>query len=168
MKRNLCLGGFHFFEPLFAGCCVVFQCHAHPKVVDKINSIMATSTTETYSPTKTPNQTCDHFFNYLTAKDWTFLAGPAGGMAKINCMVSRCLSIALRNPTERTVAVVVATLMVGNQDVRMPWLNLPAERCNPCGRLAWCGSGCSSSAWSGSQTWRTRPSKEEKLGSPVM
>lgn len=59
-------------------------------------------------------QTHLHMFNYLTASEWDTLQSTCTMDRKIHTMIDRCLAIGLANPSEPTVASIIATIEVAS------------------------------------------------------
>ena len=66
---------------------------------------------------RTPTQNCEHFYNYLTPKDWAMIRSSSSVSTKLHFLASKSVALGLIHPTERTAAVIVSVALSEQQDL---------------------------------------------------
>ena len=81
----------------------------------------AASDSPVATPCKSAMQTCEDFCKYLTDKEWNLLEDTSKDFnSKVDCLVGRCLAMGLKNPSEQTVKLIVACLVVASKSDMSP------------------------------------------------
>ena len=58
-----------------------------------------------------------HFANYLSERDWQVFESGSPPVQKLSHCVSRCISIGLLHPSEKTASTIIAVLMCAGEDM---------------------------------------------------